>query len=615
MNRKRYNKTLRDKLNESISKETEEHQKVINESLSTLGVDLIESQYNDYEVQNTESGTVLRDSKGDFVQEFPTEEEAVEWVDDQELEESVSLDESSLTPEEKMDLWHAGERKENIKACGDAKLYKYREICKDKNYVREVLAIDAELQNRGLDVPEQSAQVYPKPENTKPTCVMRDGELHILFDNAGKDFISKYTNIGDIERFITGGKEYFVVRKSDSFANALANDLINILNESYFASKSLTEAQKGVFKYIYGVHAYPQGRDILLGGSNDLEQAEQIGINQLKSIMDNPFMTVQDKSDYIQTMYISDDDQEIEMSSPKFEQYMEMCLYSLSSDPKISEDIDNINTVVAADDDGAMIEELQRVLSENKELQDKIIDLQEKLSVSYTKEINLQEELDAMKTSSIKLSTTENEISSLKEQLTAVKTSEITFTNKCKKLSESIDRKTEKIQQLVEQLSQKDNQLKELTEKLSNKETDSKKQLLSIQNLTDKYETLNKDYQQMKEGYSKKLDNQTQLVEKYRDIAIKSVNKYIDMQATRLGVKSEEIKNRLPESYSFKDIDVICEDLQEYKLNMSTLPFSTRGTKMSEGLKIKAANVDTRTLVPMEEDLDDLTLRLAGYLD
>ena len=615
LDKKRYNKTLREKLTESIQKETEEHQKVINESLSTLGVDLAESQYNDYEVQNTESGTVLRDSKGDFVQEFPTEEEAVEWVDDQELEESVSLDESSLTPEEKMDLWHAGERKENIKACGDAKLYKYREICKDKNYVREVLAIDAELQNRGLDVPEQSAQVYPKVENTKPTCAMENGELHILFDNAGKNFVSKYTNIGDVERLLSHGKEYFVIRKSDSFANALANDLINILNESYFVNESLTEARMGAFKYTYGVHAHPQGRDILLGGSNDLEQAEQIGINQIKSIMDNPFMTVQDKSDYIQTIYISDDDQEIEMSSPKFEQYMEMCLYSLSSDPKISEDIDNINTTVAADDDGAMIEELQRVLSENKELQDNIIDLQEKLSVSYTKEINLQEELDAMKTSSIKLSATENEVSSLKEQLTAVKTNEITFTNKCKKLSESIDRKTEKIQQLVEQLSQKDNQLKELTEELSNKETDSKKQLLSIQNLTDKYETLNKDYQQMKEGYSKKLDTQNQLVEKYRDIAIKSVNKYIDMQATRLGVKSEEIKNRLPESYSFKDIDVICEDLQEYKLNMSTLPFSTRGTKMSDGLKIKATNVDTRTLVPMEEDLDDLTLRLAGYLD
>ena len=131
---------------------------------------LNESQYNDYEIQNTESGTILRDSKGDFVQEFPTEEEATEWVDNQELDESISLDEASLTPEEKMSLWHAGQRNENIKACGDAKLYKYREICKNNNYVREVGKIDAELKSRGLSIPEDSAQVWPKKSDSKPSC-------------------------------------------------------------------------------------------------------------------------------------------------------------------------------------------------------------------------------------------------------------------------------------------------------------------------------------------------------------------------------------------------------------------------------------------------------------
>ena len=92
---------------------------------------------------------------------------------------------------------------------------------------------------------------------------------------------------------------------------------------------------------------------------------------------------------------------------------------------------------------------------------------------------------------------------------------------------------------------------------------------------------------------------------------MKSVNKYIDTQAIRLGVNTSEIKSRLPESYSFSDIDKICEDLQEYKVSISNLPF-TPDRKLKENVSVKATNVSRRTLVPMEEDVDDLTLRLAG---
>ena len=43
LNKKRYNKTLRDKLTESINKEDESNQKIMRESLSTLGINLNES--------------------------------------------------------------------------------------------------------------------------------------------------------------------------------------------------------------------------------------------------------------------------------------------------------------------------------------------------------------------------------------------------------------------------------------------------------------------------------------------------------------------------------------------------------------------------------------------
>ena len=54
----------------------------------------------------------------------------------------------ALTPEEKMDRWHKGARKENIKACALEKLKEYRKICRAKGYTEEVKQINAEINRR-----------------------------------------------------------------------------------------------------------------------------------------------------------------------------------------------------------------------------------------------------------------------------------------------------------------------------------------------------------------------------------------------------------------------------------------------------------------------------------
>jgi len=58
--------------------------------------------------------------------------------------------EKELTPEEKMDAWHNGERKENIKACFADKLKMYRDICKKKGYKKEEAELQKEIDKRGL---------------------------------------------------------------------------------------------------------------------------------------------------------------------------------------------------------------------------------------------------------------------------------------------------------------------------------------------------------------------------------------------------------------------------------------------------------------------------------
>lgn len=598
LNKKRYNKTLRDKLTESISKETEEHQKIINESLSALGVDLTESQYKDNEVQNTASGTVVRDSKGNFVQEFPTDDEATEWIDDQELDESIhlskdwktlnvgddvqwtshdfdgditwdcsvkdvypdhiiicpkdakfsdmclwidddmlteslSLAEGKLTPEEKMDMWHNGERRENIKACSDAKLNMYRDICEDNGYDEQVAIIDAELarrndENATTPPPQRMASVQPAPTHTQsapthtvtasgvPNCFMDDEGLHITADSVGRDFMSQFNNDPDYVEYISNGE--FIIQQSDKMADKIADALVKAMDESELSESMIKQNN-------------------------------------------------------------NDENRDIEPDT--------------------------------ADDDGVMVEELQKSLDLNRKLDKKIVDLQEKLSVSYAKEVNLQEELEKYKSKVIKLSRRLAEEKVNNDKLMAVQDKKVIAENTCKQLTESVKTKTAKITSLKESVDKKKEQIVSLNEQIQQLMSALDERNNQFETLTEKYETLNKDYQQVKENYSKKMEQQNALVEKYRGIAVKSVNKYIDTQATRLGISSEEIKNRLPESYSFTDIDRICEDLQEYKLNISNLPFTTSG-RLNEGMRIKATNMNQKTLVPVEDDIDDLTLRLAG---
>ena len=66
------------------------------------------------------------------------------------VKQALNEDSDELTPGEKMDAWHNGERKENIKACDADKLKKYKAICKAKGYDAEVAAIQAEIDKRSL---------------------------------------------------------------------------------------------------------------------------------------------------------------------------------------------------------------------------------------------------------------------------------------------------------------------------------------------------------------------------------------------------------------------------------------------------------------------------------
>lgn len=264
-----------------------------------------------------------------------------------------------------------------------------------------------------------------------------------------------------------------------------------------------------------------------------------------------------------------------------------------------------------------LVEQLQQALKQKQELEKMVIGLQEKLSVSYAKELVLKDEIDKSKSSIAKLSSDSKKVIALQEKLTSLVDENAELNKKLSdstanvsQLNESIkaasDMKATLTEKLNEQLSAKDAEIKALRESFdSAKEEFAEKQ----ESLTESIAELQKDLKIKTSEYSGKLEKSNQLVEKYRRIANKAVDKYIDSQALKLGVTSNEIKNKLAESYTFDDIDRVCEELRGYQLTISKLPFQSN---LTENMRIKATTKQTSVPANPDDVVDDNLLRLAG---
>ena len=271
----------------------------------------------------------------------------------------------------------------------------------------------------------------------------------------------------------------------------------------------------------------------------------------------------------------------------------------------------------AVDDDKAIIEELQKALMLNRAMDKEIGALKEQLSVSYAKGTKLQEENAALKERIAKLSKSKVDARALSEKLEAmqkkVEHKDSVIAQEKKKVTESVSTSKRNERQLSEALKMRDDRLASLNEKLSSVESERDEYALECKTLEEQYTNTQKDLTQLKEQYSKKLERQNTLIERYQQIAKSAVNRYVKTQADMLGVRPVEIRNRLPENYTFEDIDQVCEDLREYKLNVSSLPFNVN--RMNEGIQVTAKNVN-KGLIPVDEDTEvtDYDLRIAGLI-
>lgn len=136
---------------------------------------------------------------------------------------NVLNEEKELSPSEKMDAWHNGERDENIKACGADKLKKYKAICQAKGYDAEVAALQAEIDKRGL---KESA----------------------IFENEEPDIREKYGDefadlVGDVD---DGAREINTEKDSEILFNALVPGSGNADN---LGGELLRAAERIAYRY------------------------------------------------------------------------------------------------------------------------------------------------------------------------------------------------------------------------------------------------------------------------------------------------------------------------------------------------------------------------------
>ena len=131
-----------------------------------------------------------------------------------------------------------------------------------------------------------------------------------------------------------------------------------------------------------------------------------------------------------------------------------------------------------------------------------------------------------------------------------------------------------------------------------------------VQALNESINELKNTSEADKKQLTSKLTKAEKIAESYKRIANETVRRYIDSKATMLGVSSNEIKNKLGESYTLDDIDKICEELKSYALNISKLPFN-----IERKVKMKVTESKNDLLVPstgMDDEIDDSLLTLAN---
>lgn len=257
---------------------------------------------------------------------------------------------------------------------------------------------------------------------------------------------------------------------------------------------------------------------------------------------------------------------------------------------------------MAANDDGAeMMKNLQEALKTNESLTKQVRILQEKLSVCYAKEARVEEELNKQKES----------VFNLRESLKSSRALKVRVTNLMEAMQSQddlIQRQRNRIQELEDKCSRFSTVKKNLNESLITRNKEAEKLQSQLNESLDAHEEDKKDFELKEKEYTKRLQKSNELVEHYKKVAKTAIEKYMSSKATMIGCTVSDIKQRLSESYSFTDIDRVCEGLRDYQLTTSKLPFNIN-KKVRAQVKESIEPIQRKDI---DNTVDDSLYKIAG---
>lgn len=264
-----------------------------------------------------------------------------------------------------------------------------------------------------------------------------------------------------------------------------------------------------------------------------------------------------------------------------------------------------------ANNDGSeeLIKSLTESLKENAELKAEVKSLQEKLAVSDAKVSNLEADNSRNKSTIVRLTTIVKEskakserISTLEEEL---KEKTQTIESLKKEPKQVIKESKESTKPLRETLIKKNSEIKSLNEELGKKDSE-------ISRLTEELEKVKTDSITKIDELSSKVNKARKIVEGWKKKTVALYESYINSKALMLGVKKEQIINRLPEQYELSDIDNACDEIMTEEVNMNKLSFKDRVDKKAV-IKVTESRKPTVNEVMNDDDfVDEGLLRMAG---
>lgn len=300
----------------------------------------------------------------------------------------------------------------------------------------------------------------------------------------------------------------------------------------------------------------------------------------------------------------------LDSASTEDKRVMTETLKELDIDINDSEKSDNIEnaesspteTIAAVDNGAIAVEELQEALRESSALKEKIISLQEQLSVCYAKEAKLTEQNNQYRSTVITLRGRKKAIEEAQAQIKELsedlnkKEKQITLLQQSRsQLIESLKKIEAEKQKLTESISSSENTIDSLKEDMRNQNADVfklteslKKENKSLQeNLADmkknsliKQKEYSSKVNSLNESHKQEIADKQKLVEHYKKVANTAVMKYINTKALHLGISANEIVSKLPKGYSFDDIDRLCESAEQRIVSVSKLPFNLTEKKV-----------------------------------